>query len=320
MSKKLSFAILVIGLSTGSVAIATDCGMIHSTTHSDPAKTVIYGATSGVPSLYFQAKMAVNTDGSSRSYHPDDPNGNKLALNNIVNAISAIYDPNGKNLNCKPRKGECYKTYIQTFEKARDANWKPEGAYRVETKDMIPWKLDTILGWKTPCTIISGPQTGYFVSQTAFIADGSKSICDQERYLDSLTYNAIVLPMGIAWNSQENTAKNGDIVVARNVENGKIAYAIVGDRGPANDLGEGTIALTASLRNQTLSGEETYPKIKKLSLSKAQYVVFSGENIHKFFPRTFTQADIDQLGKDIFERWGGIERLESCRSISKPSR
>jgi hypothetical protein len=185
---------------------------------------------------------------------------------------------------------------------------------------MIPWKLDTTLGWQAPCRITSGPHAGYFVSQTAFIVDGGKPVSDQERYLDSLAYNAIVLPLETAWKSQTNTAKNGDLVAVRNVGNSKIAYAIVGDRGPPNDLGEGTIALTANVRDQTLSGRETYPEIKKLSLSKVQYVIFSGENVRKAFPGTFTQADIDRLGKEIFERWGGVERLEGCRSVSGPSR
>ncbi len=297
-----------------SVAVAVDCDMQRTTIHSDPARTAIYAAPSGIASLYYKAKMAVNTDGSSRSYHPSDPRGKGEALNNIANAISAIYDPQGKKLDCSPRSGPCFETYIHTFEKARDAQWKPEGAYRVATDGMIPWEMDKKLGWKVPCTIQSGVNAGHFVSQTAFAVDNNKPECDQDRYLDSLMYNAIVLPRNIGWVSQGHKPREGDLVAVRNMANGRIEFAIVGDRGPARDLGEGTVKLTANLQGRTLAGNETYTEIKKLSLSKVQYVVFAGENIRKRSPGSFTQIDVDRVGKEIFDRWGGVERLNACQS------
>lgn len=291
--------------------------MSLSLSHADPAKTSIYAAETGVASLYYSAKLAVNTDGSSRSYHPDDPRAQRLALNNIANAISAIHGPDGSNLDCSPRRGACFQTYIEAFEKARDGKWKPSGTYRIKTDGMIPWKKDAVLGWNVPCTIPSGKSAGYFVSQTSFLLDPSKPVCDQERYLDSLTYNAIVLPRGTKWASQKQIAKDGDLVVVQNLKNRAIAFAIVGDRGPAKDLGEGTIALAARLGQKTLSGQETYGEIKKLALPQVQYLVFPGVSIGKTKAGGFLQSDVDQAGQELLDRWGGISRLDACGTLKR---
>lgn len=283
-------------------------------THVDAGKTGIFASPGGLPSIYYQANMDVNTDGSARSYHPGDPRGKKLAFNNMGNAISRIRDASGKDVTCSPRKGECFTRLIETFEAARDSRYATSGHPRVETDGMIPWRIDDKLGRRVPCTIESGVFKGYFISQTSIAVDPKKRVCDQGRYLDSFAMNAVVLPKFVKWESQGTRTDDGDLVVVRNVSTGTIAYAINGDRGPARSIGEGTIRLTAALKHATVKGDEPYDEIKKFAVKDVQYLIFPRNDIRKEVGQSFTQEDIDRVGAELFDKWGGIARLDACKA------
>jgi hypothetical protein len=291
------------------------CGLTEVAQHRDSDRTRIYSAESELAALYFKADMDVNTDGAAKSYHPDDPRGNQLALNNMGNAISRIFDATGKDITCSPRSGDCYSLFINTFEQARDANYNPVGFARVETTDMIPWRDNDELGWQVPCTIESGPNAGYFVSQTSVVVDASKQECDAERYLDSLSINANVLPKNIQWASQGVRTDRTDLVVARDMETGVIAYGVNGDRGPADKIGEGSIAFTAALSSVTLSNEATYAKIRSLARQNVEYLIFPSRDIRRLAGNGFTQEEIDRYGAEAFSEWGGSARLDACKSL-----
>ena len=211
--------------------------------------------------------------------------------------------------------GACFTRFMETFEAARDAKYNPNGHPRIETSGIIPWKMDSALGREVPCTIESGVFKGYFVSQTSIAVDPTKDACDQGRYLDSFLFNATVLPRDVTWSSQGTRTDDGDLVVVRDRDNGRIAFAINGDRGPANGIGEGTIALTAALSGMTLKGDEPFSEIKKLARPNVQYVIFPKDDIRRKVGPAFTQADIDRVGKEIFERWGGVARLDDCAAL-----
>ncbi len=302
-------------MAVNSVAMPSfgaSCGMAGSIQHVDPARTLVKVALEGKPSLMFTADLDVNTDGSGRSYHPDDPRGKALALNNVGNAIKRIYDAQGADITCSPRKGKCFEQFIKTFEAARDADWAPTGHPRVTTDGMIPWKKSAD-GRSRPCIITSGPHAGYFVSPTAMAADPSKGACDQDRYLDSLRFNAVVLPGGSVWKSQGKSLANGDLVAVLNPANGVAKFAIVGDRGPAQSIGEGTVLLAAQLRDVPLTGKETYREVRALAISRVHYLGFPGTNVRNSLQgQPLTQALVDTLGLQAFEAWGGHERLKAC--------
>jgi hypothetical protein len=288
------------------------------TRHSDPQRTRIYSAGQGQPALYFRTDLDVNTDGASRSYHPDDPRGRSLALNNMGNALSGIWNASGQRVDCSPRSGACYTRYIDSFIAARDSGWKTSGVPRVATEGIIPWKMDPQVGRRVPCTIAQGPYRGYFVSQTAFIVDPSRGACDQARYLDSLSFNAAVLPRGANWNSLGRRARIGDLVVLRVPATGRTAYAILGDVGPARSIGEGTIALAAALHQARVSPTASYPEIRAMAMPDVQYLVFPGSNIRTGAGGAVSQAAIDREGERLFRAWGGEERLKQCGSLPRP--
>jgi hypothetical protein len=293
------------------------CEMGEITRHGDAQGTRIYSAETKLAALYFKADMDVNTDGAARSYHPDDPRGETKALNNIANAITRMFDASGNDITCTPRRGACYTRFIETFEAARDAHFNPSGHPRINTRNIIPWKRDQALGWDVPCTIPDGEFAGFFVSQTAVAVDGTRDVCDYRRYLDSLTYNANVLPDEVDWRSQGVRTDLTDLVVARDITTGKIAFGINGDAGPADKLGEGSVAFVAALGGVTLSGSETYAQIRALARSEVEYLIFPTRDIRRLTRGVFTQADIDREGAAALAEWGGVGRLDGCRAMAR---
>jgi|SRR5579871_2609296 len=88
------------------------------------------------------------------------------------------------------------------------------------------------------------PFPGYYVSETA-LADRSKPANDPTRYVDASKIPFLVLPGGMA---RALGARPGDFAVVFNLRNGKSSYAIYGDVGPSDRIGEGSIALAENLR------------------------------------------------------------------------
>lgn len=288
------------------------CGLVHTATHSDPARTKVFSSRNGEKAVLFSADLDVNTDGAARSYHPNDPRGRTLALNNMGNAITRIFDANGNNITCSPRQRACFTRFIETFERSRDAGYAPTGVPRFETTGIIPWQVDHTSGRRVPCTIANGPFAGYFVSQTALIVDRQADICDQSRYLDALSINAVVLPRNVQWASQGSVASGGDLVVLLDGETGRAAFALVGDRGPASAIGEGSVALAAALGGVTVPANATFAEIKALKRRRAHYLILPARNVPELTNRRFSQADIDRLGAEGLAAFGGVERLRSC--------
>jgi hypothetical protein len=299
------------------------CSMKPGFHHIDKenSKTIIYTADAGVASLLFRSNMDVNTDGAARSYHPDDPAGKKgVALNNMGNALTGVVrrkDGQVTDLMCEPKKGACFAQIIAGFEAARDANYNPQAEVIVRTGSIIPWAVQPGQDWAVPCRIQSGPFKGYFVSQTALSVDPSRDKCDQARYLDALAFNAIVLPGNIAWASQGTITDQGDLVVAHDRSTNVTAFAIVGDSGPALGIGEGSVRLAATLGQQNLSGSESYEDVKKLVRSSVQYLLFPKHDIRKVVGQSYGQADIDRVGREIYEQWGGDARMRACSQLPK---
>lgn len=280
--------------------------------HGDPARTPVFASTSGEKAIFFASDLDVNTDGAARSYHPDDPRGRSLALNNMGNAITRIFDAQGRDITCSPRRGACFTRFMTTFEAARDAGYNPAGHPRFETDGIIPWRRDASLGRDVPCTIASGPFTGYFVSQTALLADRNADICDQGRYLDALSINAIVLPRAADWRSQGVVTDHGDLAAVTDSETGQVAFALIGDTGPRSAIGEGSVALAAALGGQPVPADATFEDMKALKRPRVATVIFPTRDVPRLTAGQFTQADIDRLGREALDAFGGLQRLRAC--------
>lgn len=127
-------------------------------------------------------------------------------------------------------------------------------------------------------------------NQTAFTQPGTRES------LDPTKISFISLPLG---QSRENQIFLGDFVAVYNTSNKKLAFAIFGDIGPNNRLGEGSIALAKEL------GVFNGPRAGSIS-DGIVYIVFPNSRTST----RITREIIDTEGKRLFERWGGDKELQ----------
>jgi hypothetical protein len=220
-----------------------------------------------MPIILFQTTLRVNTDGSPLSYHPHDLRGRDKALNNICNAIVVKRAGSDANL-CLTEFGAA----IGVFEKFRDTKYQtvPDG-FRITWANVLATARSE--GRDVPCVFTSGPFQGYFGSLTALQngLTGDKGECDVNDQVNPISVPALVLVGG---NNvvKEFGARVGDLVVAFNPKTLRVSSAIIGDTGPRDNLGEGSVLL-----NMRLLGATVPPANKAeaftLSIENAQILV-----------------------------------------------
>jgi hypothetical protein len=137
---------------------------------------------------------------------------------------------------------------------------------------------------------------GYYVSGTS-LEDHTKDKYDPARYVNAEVVPYIVLPVKL---QTKANIKLGDFAAVINKKNGKLAYAIFADIGPAGKLGEGSIALANNL------GIYSSPKDGGAD-EDIIYLVFpgSGNGQHRDL------EEIHSIGPKLLKEWGGEELLLS---------
>lgn len=277
-----------------------------------PAKKVLLlkDAASQKQIILFQTGLRVNTDGSPMSYHPQDPRGKEKALNNVCNAIAV--KKAGDNRFCRTHFSEA----IGVFEKWRDSDYKtvPDG-FRITWQNVLPeTKRD---GRVVPCVFESGPFRGYFGSMTALKngLTGDKGECDQDDQVNPIAVPALVLVGGA------NVVKNfgaavGDLLVAYNPKTKLFVAAVIGDTGPEDNLGEGSVGLNMRLRGTTTpptNKAETF----KLSIDDAQVLIAIIPGSRAFRRvRPYTAENIAQRAAD-WQRETGFNTPEAFVEFMK---
>jgi hypothetical protein len=148
------------------------------------------------------------------------------------------------------------------------------------------------------------PFPGYFVSATA-LADRSKPANDPTRYVDASHIPFIVLPGGMA---RQLGARPGDFAAAYNQRTGKFSFAIFGDVGPYDRIGEGSVALAENLgvRSDARNGGTRRGIL---------YLVFPGSGNGR--PRTI--EEINTEGQKLVQDWESSISSEAC-AIQQPAR
>ena len=198
--------------------------------------------------ILFQTNLRVNTDGSPLSYHPQDPRGKVKALNNVCNAIAVRKGQSDKNL-CLSNSS--FGEAIGVFEKWRDSHYQtiPQG-YAITWQNVLPAvkENDKIV----PCIFKTGDYKGYFGSLTALKNDltGDKGECAKDDQVNPMSVPALVL-LGGNNVVKDFGARVGDLLVAYNPSTQIVVSAIIGDTGPKDNLGEGSIYLNMKLLGKT---------------------------------------------------------------------
>jgi hypothetical protein len=262
--------------------------------------------------ILFKSQLRVNTDGAPNSYHPDDLRGTTKAINNIANGV-AVY-PAGKS---KPLN---YEETIKTFEAFRDNGWVQPKEYSIKWTNVLAAGNDA--GRSVPCVFQNGDYKGYFGSLTALkngLSGEAAGECGVANQLDERFMPALVIAGG-ATPVKKFGAKLGDLVVAFNPSNGAVVPAVIGDSGPPENLGEGSVALNMALM-KTDQQPKTYADAKKLDTGNDQIIVaiLPGTAAYKL-QRPYTAANVAlRVTQWVTERGykdlpAFVDHMRSCES------
>jgi hypothetical protein len=296
-------ATIVVLLAPGLVAQTPECDFSLAFRRADekkPNNINVYRDNKSIApfgqALAFVDELKVNTDGTRRSYHLTDTRGESKAINSVANAIST--------------------NKVKDFEALRDAGF-PAPKSRQQLGDVIEFA-------KQPSKPCIGPGD-FLVSMTSVGAVpgvfNKQGDCDQSKWLDALTVPALVLPKpsckGCKTEFDNAGATNRNFVVAMTVAPPHtIAYGIVGDKGPVDQLGEASVGMNARLNNLPANAEPTNYKdaIARFQAPKSIVLIIPGEKGRVSFPKDakINAAHVEAEAKPLFEAWGGAARLRAC--------
>ena len=252
----------------------------------------------GARPLLFISSLKVNTDGTKISYHQrdvtgrrcaHDPGAGPCAINNIRNAFR------------NPARSET------DFEAVRDAGYPAAQTWQLLSSSIIERDKQT----GRPCV---SPE-GYLVSMTADVAvDGGFSRqgdCDQSKWIDALSVPTLVIPVQSKFLGLGVVKRNIVLALSRS-DSKRVVAGIVGDIGPADELGEASVAM-----NRALNGlpDSELPKhrgdaIERFQAGRSAVLVFPGDTSR--LARPITPQRVAQAGADALNNFGGMDKLYGC--------
>jgi hypothetical protein len=228
-------------------------------------KIILLKKPSGEKLILFKTNLAVNTDGIPISYHPYDLRGDSIALNSILNGIFVYRNSDGVNLSVPRPKGKYSQAErnkmaseaYSVIEKWRDSNYT-----RIPPGYKISWQSVLVASQAKPCIFSTGKYKGYFASATALTNHLTSDLgeCNCNNQVDPFVIPALVLAKNGDIKNPVRTYGGtlGDLVLAYNPANKNLVYAIIGDTGPEDNLGEGSVIL-----NMKLKGQTSFPATKR---------------------------------------------------------
>ncbi len=257
--------------------------------------------------ILFYSNLRVNTDGSPRSYHPDDFHGQSLAINSLCNGIG-VYRVNAAGKRIRTIKTCTEKKRVFDLFKAK--NYVNPKGYQVVWRNVIAERN------KKPCIFQDGDVKGYFGSLTSEkngLTSANSGECGYKNQLDAVTIPHLVLPAR-TWKDAKGTAHinplhhpfgagSGDFVFAYNPENMTWSYAVLGDAGPGNNLGEGSVALNMKLKKSS-TVPTNYQLAKKLDTGTAKIFVAIIPNSRSNLVKPYTAEKIEKRGRELIIEMG----------------
>jgi hypothetical protein len=260
--------------------------------------------------IIYYSKLRVNTDGTRKSYNPTDFDGKNIAVNSICNGVFVYRKlPDGKESQVKCSEVK------EVIERFKLNNWveAEKQKYRIDWQTVIAGKNGK------PCIFQEGEFKGYFGSLTAVkngLPKSESGECEYKNQLDALTIPNLVLPRatwkdkktGIIYENplQLKGVGKEDLVFAFNPENGVWSYAIIGDVGPNDNLGEGSVSLNMKLLGKT-DFPKNYTEAIKLDTGSKKILVAIIPNSKGFMSATakpYTKENIDKRGKELLKEIG----------------
>lgn len=292
------------------------------------------------------SRVAVDADGSGRSYHPEDPLGRgecqRVTYSDGRPGLSGIcaldqFSSGGAYVfsgTQKLSKDAFVSNWASMWPKIRDKSLRsvvladvypdvPKDFYffHWRERNLTAFFKDNIIpkdhqGYPCRYGAADGVRNGYFISSTTLEnstlarADG----CAPHRYLDAENVPFIVLPKGGFGNVQV-----GDVAIVSRKD--KVVYAIVGDGGPATKLGEASIALNARLLGKF--GEPFLNMKATWSLdidSGAPVSLLVLGDTRRNLHGDYSARNVEAVAKQELARWNGhgdpLARFEACRAAA----
>ena len=293
MTKTLlcSGLIVLMILSCGYVAYS-QCRLLQEGTFAPQNKKIKLVTRPGETGssnkvIFFKTSLRVNTDGAPNSYHPQDLTGTQRAINNICNGVGVYrIGRNGRRIKLPCQEAR------RIFAQFRDSNWSVPSGYRINWQNVIAPKTEN--GRVVPCVFQTGEFGGYFGSLTSLrngLTGAHAGECGYKNQLDQRFISAFVLPGG------QNVVKAfgadvGDLLVAYNPRNNIVTLAIIGDTGPVDKLGEGSVGLNMALLGRT-EQPMTYRDALRLDTGNNEMLIAIIPNSRNFTPqKPFTRENI----------------------------
>lgn len=244
--------------------------------------------------LKFRSPLAINTDGAPNAYHIDGRPGG--ALNTLCNA-GRVLSSDG-----------AYDGYQDCDRFLADVKTAQQGGWHGPTRIVWHGIVTRDRSRHEPVVQDSGAYAGYFVSATSLQNKAYKE-SDQRRYLDSRAVPFLVLPKRSAFLG-EGGARLGDLAFVMDPRTQLYTFAVVGDLGPRNKLGEASIALAAAIKGVAIDPRTvTGGTLRKLVVpQKVVTLVFPGAKV----AAPYGPAEIAEAGIQAITRFGGLDRLKQC--------
>ena len=162
------------------------------------------------------------------------------------------------------------------------------------------WALATDTGNPKGRPVLQGkndPAPGFYVSMTSLFDASITDEHNPRRFVDAMSVPYVVLPP-----EGFKHARLGDFATVVNLQNSKVAGAIIADESaPELPMGEGSIALARAL------GIDSDPRSGGVEKGIA-YVIHPGSGNRK--PRALDE--IASASRSSFQRWGGLPMLRGC--------
>ena len=286
MERALCSCLVVALIWSFAAAAYGQCSVIQHGVFAPQQKRVKLVSRPGAPAhkvIFFRTSLRVNTDGAPNSYHPQDLTGSVKAINNICNGVSV--ERNGRDLSCR--------SAMPIIRQFIANNFKAPARTTVKWRNVIAPTTDAT-GRKIPCIFKSGDFAGYFGSLTSLKNDLTgepAGECDHLNQLDQRIVPAFVLPGG------QNIVKTlgagkGDLLIVFNPANSVVSVAVVGDIGPKDKLGEGSVGLNMILLGKTKQ-PKTYQQAKRLDTGNQAMWIAIIPNSRTFHPqKPFTKENL----------------------------
>ncbi len=248
--------------------------------------------------LLFTAPLNVNTDGTSRSYSLDDPEGEAFALNRLCHAMEGA---------CRGLDEPARAARYAKLREARERDWA-ESLVRDTS-------LSAAVIARAPdgriCPEVPVIGQAFLISAIALADPRIAGVCGLDSYADALAVPMLFLQGGENGFRQRGV-RVGDAVVAWRDGMERPVLGIIGDTAPANRIAEGSIALNGALLGRESEPANYRETIRRYAVPRATVLIFPATR-DAGRPR-ITAERVEDAARAALLAWdGGSEEKATAR-------